>query len=305
MVVALVGLGVFIGLLSAALVLVVSTVFKNMKKGEEESVVEESVLTPEEIEEGLENWRDKELLFATGIEAYLNSNYVIVDVEVHGEQFDSIEEALSSGKKIPREVRKLMENVNEEAKALHKASVDERRQYRMLDTQFDGEIYVYKACKIKIDTKSRLDAKKPARIAIEMTKDEHDMVGITKIYVSKDDVSNASNRYEFDMNDDAQCESFEMLIATAKEYEAEMAQIHIVDKRLDKYNKLMAKGRIKFIGNDILIVPPTKEEIEARRAQVTKKPVAAKPALEDVVAAKEMVNEQFVSSQDAIAPVVV
>lgn len=260
-----------------------------------EAEVEEYVMTAEEREEIIAEYSGKQAPFQFN-EAITGEikDFKVLYVMAYGVRHNTIEQALELSKNIPDDVRNKMKVFGDELKDLREERENIRRFYRVEQTAFDGEIYIYNPCKIKVDTPSRLNAGLPARIGLDIKRDEDNTVYIAKVSVATDDVSNASNVTVFDMSSDSEYESFCALMSQSKMYQEELDFIDKLDERMEKYNALVHQERIT-IDNEgtVTIKPPTLAQIEARRAALlgTKKP---EPTV--VEEAKKQVEDQFVSS---------
>lgn len=272
-------------------------VFLLTRKGKKVEV-EEYVMTPEDKERIINEYSDRQapIEFNEAITGEIK-DFKVLCINAYGVRYNSIENALEVSKQIPNELRSKMQMFSDALKELREERENVRRFYRLERTAFDGDVYIYNECKIKIDTPSRLNAGHPARIGLAIEKNDDDTLVIGSVYVAKDDVSNASNRTVFNIDIDEEYEAFNMLITANKMYAEEVAEINKLIERIEKYNTLVEQGRISISEDGtVTITPPTPEQIRARREELLKgtKPSVIKQE------AKQQVDDEFVSSTTAI-----
>ena len=272
-------------------------VFLLTRKGKEKVEVEQYTLTAEDRERLIENYSDKlsPIQFNEAITGEIKDLKVLY-IKAYGVRYNSIENALEVSKQIPDELRVKMEAFAGALKELREERENIRRFYRLEKTAFDGDVYIYNECKIKLDTPSRLNAGLPARIGLEIEKNDDDTLVIGSVFVATEDVSNSSNRTVFNIANDEEYQAFNMLITANKMYAEEVAEIHKLIDRIEKYNTLVEQERITISEDGtVTIAPPTPEQILARREELLKGTKKPEPVVKEIK--KE---EEFVSSTTAI-----
>jgi hypothetical protein len=221
-------------------------------------------------------------------------------VEVHGVRFDSLADALEKGAIAEKAIRRKMEVLDAELKVLRKEKYTARRHYHVEKTLFDGDVYFYQPCVIGIDTVTGPNSGKPARMAIQIEKDDDGSVGVTQVFVAEKDIANASVIYPFAVNTDSGREKFKNLIRSKKElYGAEVQEIDDIIKRLNKYNVILGQRRIKQKDGKFIIEPPTEEH--RRELGYDGAPATSETVLNSETEAKGQVDsifEQMVSSKE-------
>lgn len=293
----LVTMATFVAVLLMVIRFVKSPETKEQK--EEEKDIDVSDMDVEEREDILKQYSGKRnpFRFTEHIKGEIK-DLSVQFVTVHGTRYETMEQALEESTLIKKQTRRDMKQFMAELAFLRQERERSTRYYRVEKTAFDGEIYVYQPCKIKIDTTTSLRLKKPARIGVEVVKREDGSMDISKIFVSKLDVSNDSNRYVFNMDNEKEQISFSLLVGNSDIYKEEMFEVEKLIKRLDKYNQIVEEKRI-HVGADgrITISPPTPTQLENRPKEDNDEEKTIEEVEEE---AKEQVDEEFISSIDAI-----
>lgn len=245
----------------------------------------------------LENYRgEAPFKVADGIEGMIN-NFRVQYVDVYGTRYLSIEDALANSTVIPEELKDGMKEMTEAMEEIREEIAKSKRHFRKEETEFDGDIYVYEPMRIKIDTEERKAKGLAARIGVKLDRQDDGTMNIDYIYVATENLSSASNRYEFDMTNESERESLKLLLFENKKYAEEVKEIERLYQRLEKYNNLVKEERIIINENGVIdIVPPSPEEIKRRRSEV------AAPVLKPEVKKPEPKpqEDEFVSSNEAI-----
>lgn len=232
----------------------------------------------------------------------LVTNLRVTEVDVFGTRYSTVETALKNKLLSEGESFKLAQ-FEEELKIVRKEREASNPAYHLERTAFDGKVYIYRTCKVELGSEHRSKSGLPARIGIQIEKDNAGQLFISTVFVAKDDVKNESNRYKFDLLDNDDFDSFKMLVATDKEYAIEMHDFEVINSRLAHYNQIVKEGRVDVVDGKIELKPPKPEHIKARRAkalQEMKDKKEESAPVDEVVEAKEQVEEEFISSVDAI-----
>lgn len=278
-------IGTVLGMVAMLLLM---AVMKDMKKEDKEAASTPAPpMGAEERALMLSEFAGKDVPFLISDEVAGQASYLAVDwVEAYGTRYESIEQALSCPHLTKGEYEQLAATETALAE-LRNTSMSAKRHLEVKD-MLDGKVYVYEPCKIKLDVDTLA-----ARVAIEVTRNTDLSVVISSIYVSKLDVTAARNRYEFDMTNPDDAESFNLLVRENADYALEVKELALIEARIGHYNSLVKKGRIgQEQDGSITVFPPTPEEIKALREE-KKEPV--KEPLETAEHIKAAI-EEFVSS---------
>jgi hypothetical protein len=253
-----------------------------MKKGNNTSNVldnlePEAVSMEEKAKEEAENMSDKEknrllkqwegksrdIFFGSTISGKV-TNLQVDYIKVHGNKYDSIQDALDKNKSIPENYRYKMALVDAELAVLRNENMSLSRHYHTETSVFCGTVHIYKPCIIGVETIAGPNANKAARMAVKIEKDEHGYMGITEIFVATSDIANASNFTTFVMVNDE--DKFDKLIRADKKYMQEVAEIDAINERLEKYNYLIEEDLLTKEGNKFLFKAPTEKQIKEIKA---------------------------------------
>ena len=297
--------GLLIGFVLALVVLLAAKfVRKADRELEPEMTPEEAAqqLTEHDREEYIQNYSGADVPFSfsddiNGTATELSVNYV----EAYGVKYSTIDAAIKSCKQINADMAFDMKQFEYEM-AIVRNEVLNNNRYVQKKEMLDEEIYVYEPCKIKID----VPGQDTARIAIDIVRynnpengddtPPHLSMMIEHIYVSKRDVTNKADRYEFDMLDDDDIESFELLVRNSSEFKAEMDILKEIEDRLKRYNELVLRDRVALDANgNIVIYPPSPAEIKAKRA-AKRNEVFKNKHMPGQNSAQKEVDDEFVSS---------
>lgn len=213
------------------------------------------------------------------------SNLVLDWVDVHGTRYTNISKALLCKKLTSAERNKLIQL----DATLAVLCIEEPKRYLDVKDMLDGKVYVYEPCKMKLD--GQVDGQ-ASRIALEITRNKELTTAVSTIYVSKHDVTTPKDRYEFDMANPDDAESFHLLVRDNQDYELEMKELAVIEERIAHYNTLVAKDRVGIEADgSIVIFPPSPEEIKAARqsAQPIEAPISTAETIKEAI-------EEFVSS---------
>jgi hypothetical protein len=298
--------GLLLGSVITGLVaVVVAMLVKGSKKGSKEAQV-----TPEESARNMSQ-QDKETMIQnfSGVAVPLDisgdikaqiSNLQLDWVETYGAKYKSISDAIDSCDDITEYEEAKLRRIDAQLAAVRVEYMAARRYYEIKE-MIDEDIYVYQPRKFQMDAKVRTDAGLPSRVGIELVYDTEGpkplKMKISSIFVSKFDVSVSANRYEFDKDNTDDEEAFDLLIRGKSEYKPEIKELEKIEKRLARYNELVDLNRVARGANgEIIILPPSPEEIKAKRAADrnevfgSTQPANDTPTKEE---AKNDVNEAF------------
>lgn len=279
-------IGTAIGMVFMLIVIATVKVMKAASK-EEDVAAPAPTMKAEERELMLAEFAGKDVPFIVSDEVLGQASHLTVDwVEAYGDRYADISVALSCTHLTTAEKEEL-KGIDAALKELRAINMNSKRHLEVKD-MLDGKVYVYEPCKVKLDVDNL-----KARIALEITRDKDLSTHISSIYVSKLDVTSSKNRYEFDMSNPDDMESFKLLVREDEDYAVEMKELVLMEERISHYNSLVKKDRVgQENDGTIIIFPPTPEEIRASRAKDKKEQPAVVTTADDIKAA----IEEFVSS---------
>jgi hypothetical protein len=296
-------LGALISLVLVALVATIVYVAKSSKK--EEITAEEAVakLTQHQKEEIIQKFGKAKVPFKFNEDVKGTVTNLYVDyVEAHGVKYRSIEEAIvGCGDLINEELEYEMDVLDLSLASVRTERMSTRR-HLVIKELLDEVVYVYEPCRLKMDAPARMANNMASRIAIAMDYEEKDSLKlvIKSIFVSKHDVTEKENRYEFDMLNPEDAESFKLLVRDRVEFKPEVDELKRIEEQIARYNELVGKGRIGRKDNgEVVIYPPSPDEIKAKRAAEKQQVFGSSPTAEatpEPEEAKQEVDEEFVSS---------
>lgn len=247
-----------------------------------------------EKEVALKEYRNGPVVVSPNVDGEVKE-FTIMHITAYGTKYQSAEDALKVCKKLTATERDGLQELIDDMKFLRAEDINAKRLVRKIETPFDGDVHIYKPCKIKIDAPVRKAAGLPARIALSIDEDDDGNIGIGEVYLAANDITESDNRYVFDLYDAEQVKSFTLLVVKNEEYKAEWDEIRKIQVRLEKYNGLLRDKRITYTEDGrVLIAPPTVAQIKAKlkEAESDKKGDMTEEQ------AKEMIEEIFVSSAD-------
>lgn len=295
------GIGVGIGLIAS---LIIGAIVYVVKDGKGEKVSE--LPHPEEVAAAMTEHQKEEIIqnyggmkvpfkFNENISGTISNLYVDY-VVAYGVTYRTIVDAVDACDGIDDVLANEMECFDCALNLVRKERMDSRR-YLHIKEMLDEVIYVYEPCKLKIDTDTR--GEKASRIAIDMVRDENTLkMSIETIYVSLKDVTSKVDRYEFDMLNPDDAESFNLLVRTKGEFIEEIEELAKIESHLNRYNELVDKNRVGRDDNgEIVIYPPSPEEIRAKRAAEKKQVFGNNVPKEEKTEPKKQVDEEFVSTK--------
>lgn len=285
---AIVGMvGMVIGALAILVLMVITKAV--MKRNKKEKAAGTPVEVAPEDRQRLLNNAGKAVSFTITDDIFGETTALNVDwVDAYGIRYNSFEELLESRDLTTEEA----EAIEETAAILAVVRTDMMKEKRFLQVKdmLDGKVYIYEPCKMKLD----VDAG-PARIAIELVRNADLSMSLQTIMVSKMDVTIAAHRYEFDMLNMDDAESFELLVRDNAEYKKEMELLATIESRIAHYNGLVARDRVAMENGQINIFPPSPEEIKAMVKKEEPKKASLKETLKTASDIKAAI-EEFVSS---------
>ena len=262
------------GAASIGAVIVVLLV-KLFKREEEEEYTEEffdaraeaAKLTTAELDEIIRDYSGENVPFDINEDVGGEVNeFHVTFIEAYGKRYSSIHETVMRCLDLEKEEKESLQVMEASFERVRTERMAPRR-YLEVRELLDEDIYIYEPCKMSLDVASRKGM--TSRMGVVLVRGEDLKMGIDYIYVSKTDITKMNDRYEFDMQDDEDRESFKLLVREKGYFKEELKELDVIVERLNRFNELVDHKRVEITEDgQVVIFPPTPQELKAKRAKL-------------------------------------
>lgn len=252
-------------------------------------------LTKNQKEKMIQVYAGKKAPFTIGkhIKGWID-DLTVSEVEAYGIKYNSMSEAVDNNDEIDDDDAYEMLKFQATLVLVRNASM-ENKKYKYVEEMLDESIIVYNPHTRTLSDDVRTENGLPARMAIKIVRGDNLKMSISSVLVSMNDVRKPDGRYELDMTDVSDVETFKLLIRgdKGKLFAVELAKYDEIQKHLSRFNELVENNRINVDEDGkVIIKAPTPAELKAKRLRTS-------PVVE-IAAAKEEPesSEQFVSDTE-------